>query len=144
MNRVPTSILHREAILDVLGEYGFIMDSRRWDRLGEVFLPDGVFDASALRVPVCTGLEAMATQFAAMQHPVAHHMTNPVFAELKGDRAEVRSKYLGPMRGGRIITGEYRDSLRLVDAGWRIAARVVTAGLPDAQTLEPPSSWRAL
>jgi 3-phenylpropionate/cinnamic acid dioxygenase small subunit len=113
------------AIQQLYALYGHVMDDRAWDRLGEVFTEDCVFDATALGVPLMEGLPAMATTTETSPAvPLAHHVTNVLVVALDGDSARVRAKALGTYSRGRAFSGDYDDSLVRTAAGWRIRRRV--------------------
>jgi 3-phenylpropionate/cinnamic acid dioxygenase small subunit len=105
--------------------YGHVMDDRDWPRLGEVFTPDCVFDATAMGVPQMTGLEEIARISSTTDKaPIGHHVTNVLVERIDGDAAEVRAKAIGIYSRGRAFSGEYRDTLVRTDDGWRIRHRV--------------------
>lgn len=105
--------------------YGYVMDDRDWPRLAEVFTPDCVFDATALGVPLMTGVaEIEQVSSTTPQAPIAHHVTNVLVQEIDGDAATVRAKAIGIYSRGRAFSGEYRDALVRTPEGWRIKHRV--------------------
>lgn len=113
------------AIQQLYGLYGHVMDDRDWDRLGDVFTEDVVFDATALGVPLMDSwaaiIEATETSPAT---PLAHHATNVFVERVDGDTAAVRAKAIGIYSGGRAFSGDYRDTLVRTEAGWRIRHRL--------------------
>jgi hypothetical protein len=113
----------RLEIHELLALYGHIIDDAEWDRLGELFTEDVVFDASDFGTPVDEGLAALTARWAAYdRHPLAHHATNIVISEKDGE-VRLISKGLGVGRKGRVGSVTYRDVLRRTDYGWRIAKR---------------------
>jgi len=71
-----TDVAETVAIQQLYALYGHLMDDRAWERLTEVFTPDCVFDASALGVPLMTGVESIAEiAGSSPQQPLAHHVT---------------------------------------------------------------------
>jgi len=110
-------------IHQLLGQYGHLVDAKQWERLGEVFSADGVFDVSVYGMGRCTGLEAVIQFFASAQHPPAHHMVN-VYAWDDAGVTRARSKWLIP-DGPGMAGGDYLDVLVRTPRGWRIAERIV-------------------
>lgn len=112
----------------VLALWGHLMDNRELDRLGECLTEDAVWDASAFGLDRAVGLEAITAVLRADGHARAHHTTNIVVSDGPGDEARVRSKGLGVMDGGTVISAVYTDELRHTVDGWRISKRVTRAG----------------
>jgi len=110
-------------IHQLLGHYGHLVDAKQWDRLGEVFTPDGVFDVTRYGMERCTGLEAVTKFFASATHPPAHHMVN-VYVFEEGGTTRARSKWLIP-DGSGMSGGDYLDVLVRTPGGWRVRERFV-------------------
>ncbi len=125
----------RLEIEQVLALYGHLVDGQEWERFDEVFTDDAAFDASALRLPRMEPRSAIREGFSSMGHPVAHLTTNLVIVADGTDRATVRSKFLCPLRGGKVLTGTYTDVAVRTSAGWRIRERVVAVLRPREDTL---------
>lgn len=127
-DRYPAPITTADvlAIERVLALCGHLLDAEAWDRLGEVFAEDVEFDVTDLRMPLVTGLPALARHFDRPEHPVAHHSTNTVLTPIAADRVEAHSKYLLPRHDGTVASGDYFDELVRTDAGWRIRRRRAT------------------
>lgn len=125
----------RLEVEQVLALYGHLVDAQAWDRFDEVFTEDAAFDASALQLPRMEPRSGIQEGFASMGHPVAHLTTNLVVEADGADRATVLSKFLCPLRGGKVLTGTYADVVVRTDAGWRIRERVVTVLRPREDTL---------
>lgn len=118
----------RAAIVDVTIRYAWALDSRTWDDLDTVFLPD----ATAFMTEDLVGREAIKSRVRRAlepldlsQHIIANHQI-----VIHGDRASCRC-YLQAQHvreaAGRspnfIVAGRYEDQLvRTVD-GWRISHR---------------------
>lgn len=119
------SIEDKLDITQLLNLYGHVIDFREWDRLGEVFVDDLVFDATDLGGVRVEGLEALVARWSgpAANHPLAHHATNILMWEDPDGTVRTQSKGFGPRpdSAGRTIT--YRDILRRTPQGWRIAER---------------------
>ena len=105
--------------------YGHLMDDRAFERFGELFTGDCVFDATALGVPLMNGIDAVIESTrSSPQTPLAHHVTNVYVERIDGDRARVRAKAIGIYSKGRAFSGTYDDTLLRTPDGWRIAHRV--------------------
>ncbi|MFD1544830.1 nuclear transport factor 2 family protein [Nonomuraea guangzhouensis] len=117
-------------IAQVLALWGHIMDDREWGRLGEVLTKDAVWDASAFGFEPVAGLEAITSVLSSDGHARAHHTTNIVVSEGPGEEARVRSKGLGVMDGGTVISAVYTDELRRAADGWRISRRAIHLNRP--------------
>lgn len=117
------------AIHQLIALYGHVIDEREWDRLGELFTDDLVFDTTAFEGgAVVSGLETLKADWMQpdKRHPLAHHATNIVITELAGDTAQVLSKGIGVGRKGRVGSVTYRDVIRKGPGGWRIAHRIAS------------------
>jgi hypothetical protein len=75
--------------------------------------------------------DAAAGTPAAPRPALSHHTTNSEIVADRGDEVEVRSKYVrlgspqpGPMP---VLIGQYLDTLRRTEDGWRICRRVIIA-----------------
>ena len=119
----------RQAIVDLTHAYCWALDSRTWEGLDQVFLPDATAD---LRSPLLEGRDAIRARIAraldplyATQHSVTHHMI-----EIDGDRATCRcylhAQHVREAAEGSpnyIIAGRYEDELVRTPEGWRISFR---------------------
>ena len=113
------------AINQLYALYGHLLDDREFDRLGEVFAEEFVFDASALGVPVMTTIEEVRdTTLNAPQAPLGHHVTNVYVQGVDGDTARVSAKALGTYPGGKAFSGVYEDTLERRDGRWRFKHRL--------------------
>jgi hypothetical protein len=113
------------AIQQLYALYGHVMDDRTWDRLGEIFTPEIVFDATSLGVPLMQGFgDIIHTSENSPQQPLAHHVTNVLVESIDGGEAKVRAKAIGMFSKGRAFSGDYEDTLVMTDAGWRIKHRI--------------------
>jgi hypothetical protein len=116
----------RLAIHEVLSLYGHVIDEREWERLGEVFTDDLVYDATGFDMTVMRGLAELTAVFAGPDapHPLAHHATNVVVTPTDDpDTAHVVSKGLGVGFKGRVGSATYDDVVVRTPDGWRIAKR---------------------
>jgi hypothetical protein len=112
------------------------MDEGQFDKLGELFVEDVIYDVSAFGGGLLNGAQAVADAGRALgeRNPLAHHVTNIVVTEIAGDRAQARSKGLAVSADGGTASVVYDDELRRTSQGWRIVARRV---LPRRSPLHP-------
>jgi hypothetical protein len=114
------------AIRDLATHYANILDRRQFDRAGEVFTTDAVYDLSDLGYGVVHGVEAIVAFWEeSLDHPVAHHATDAEVGVDDAGAVRMYSKILGVGRKGRVGSAEYDDVVVQTSAGWRIAERVV-------------------
>jgi hypothetical protein len=118
-----SELADRVALVQLLAEYGHIMDERDWPGLERIFTADAVCDWSAFDLAVTNSLAELQTYNDEIRHPLGHHVTN-VFVQLDGDTATVRSKLLVVLDDGSVATGEYLDQAVRTPEGWRIRHRV--------------------
>jgi 3-phenylpropionate/cinnamic acid dioxygenase small subunit len=121
------------AIHQLLAIYGHLIDERQWSRLGEVFTPDAVFDATDFGLGVTHSLDELRDAWTGPNaaHPLAHHATNIVITEDADGVVRVLSKVIGVGNKGRVGSGTYRDVVVNTPDGWRLASRTVTLRHPD-------------
>lgn len=125
----------RLAIHELIGLYGIVIDERDWERVGELFTDDVVYDMSELGLGTLHGVAAVLHLWRSREdlHPLAHHATNIVVtAGADRDTARVISKGIGVGRKGRVGSVTYRDLLRRTPQGWRIASRHARLRQPPA------------
>ena len=93
-------------IHQLIGRYGHLIDHRRWDRFGELFLPDATIDYRGGTGHVeRRGRDAIVDWFRELDdtHPAAHHVTN-IAVDDSADptaRVDVYSKFLAPFTRDR-------------------------------------------
>lgn len=125
----PGALLRdRAAIIDVTIRYAWALDTRSWDDLDDVFLPDAtaymtedLVGRDAIKARVRRALEPLDLS----QHIIANHQI-----VIRGDQASCRC-YLQAQHvreaAGRspnfIVAGRYEDQLVRTANGWRIAHR---------------------
>ncbi len=105
--------------------YAHVVDAREWHRVDELFASDGVFDMSALGTAPVIGPHAIAALWAGQTHPSAHHNTNMVVT-VTDDGWTLLTKGFWP--DGQVGSVIYRDVVRLGEAGYRFASRIVEIG----------------
>jgi hypothetical protein len=113
------------AIHELLALYGHIIDSREWQRVGELFTATSVYDMSAFGLGVVQGAAAIRELWSrpGAAHPLAHHSTNVIIREADDGSVHVLSKGIGVGEGGRVGSVVYRDVVAKGPEGWRFAAR---------------------
>lgn len=123
------------AIQQVLARYPHAVDDRDWDALAGVFTDDAVCEMSDVGLPTTRGRKALVALFDRIDHPVAHHLVDPV-VDLDGpDHATVRSKWLVTLVDRTTFGGTYTDEFLRTAGGWRICHRRITPG--DASSRRP-------
>jgi 3-phenylpropionate/cinnamic acid dioxygenase small subunit len=121
------------AIEQVLYDYAWMVDQRKWDLMDSVFAPGATIDYSSTGGKKGAYRPTLEWLHRALSPwPInLHHITN-VSIRVSGDHAESRCYFLAPMGRKRpdgsqeVITnaGYYLDSLVRTASGWRIAERV--------------------
>ncbi|MBU3687971.1 MAG: DUF4440 domain-containing protein [Acidimicrobiales bacterium mtb01] len=121
-------VVDRAAIVDLTVRYTWALDSKNWDDLDHVFLPD----ATAFLTEELVGVGAIKDR---VRRALAHlddsqHIISNHQIVVEGDRASCRC-YLQAQHVKRsahggpnfIVAGRYEDQLVRKAAGWRIARR---------------------
>jgi hypothetical protein len=109
----------------IIHQYGYVVDDRDWDRLGEIFSPDGSFEVEGTD-RAHHGLPAIDAFMRSFPHPLAHYSTNVLVDVVEGaDTATARVKVWAPRADGTALIGKYLDDLVRTDAGWRFRRRHV-------------------
>lgn len=126
-------LLDERAIVDVAVRYCWALDTRDWDALGEVFLPDSTADLADGIVLV--GLDAIVARCRAALTPLddSQHIVSTHQVDVEGDTATHRC-YLHAqhvrhgVEGGAtyVVGGRYEDRLVRTADGWRITNRDLT------------------
>lgn len=124
------------AIHHVIGLHGHLSDAGAFDRFGEVFTDDVVYDLTAYDAGIVHGHRALADLARELgdHNPVGHHVTNVVVTDGDGATATALSKGLAVYAAGTVASVVYHDTLEKTSAGWRIAHRRVT---PRQRPLHP-------
>jgi hypothetical protein len=118
---------NRVALTDMLSRYGTLIDNRDWNGLDTIFDDAIVFDMTDISRGVITGLEPLKIYMDTdAVHPAAHIITNIYAESLTSDTARMSSRLLAIQTDGSVIVGEYKDTVVLTAAGWRITHRVFT------------------
>jgi 3-phenylpropionate/cinnamic acid dioxygenase small subunit len=133
---LPLSVEDRVAIHELIALHGHLVDAGEFDRLGELFTDDFVYDVSAFGAGELRGAEAFAEGSLALgdDNPLGHHVTNVIVTAATDDEAVVRSKGIGVRADGTSGSAVYEDVVRRTPAGWRIARRTA---VPRTRPLHP-------
>jgi hypothetical protein len=124
---IGDTVTDHQQIIDLTATYSWALDTRSWDDLDEVFLPDATADLvwalegrEAIKERVRTALEHLDSS----QHLVATHQVR-----VDGDTAACRCYLQAQHVLGTdtyLVGGKYDDQLVRTEAGWRIAHRALT------------------
>ena len=124
LNRLTDS--DKSEIFDVIHRVAYILDSLAYDRLGEVFAADMHFNNPG-RLTV-DGLQNVIAAFKKIATPaVSHHITNVLLEPESETTVRAISKALTLRADKSITAAEYKDVLKKVADGWRIASRDIRA-----------------
>lgn len=122
------------AIIDVTIAYCWAIDTRDWEALGRVFVPDAtaVFGSRLLDGldAITQRLERTLSRLDSSQHTVSTHQvrvdgdtaTSRCYVHAQHVRAAVATDGDGPLY---VVAGRYDDQLVRTDDGWRIAHRTL-------------------
>jgi ketosteroid isomerase-like protein len=116
----------RAEIVDVINAVAFILDSRGYDRLGEVFAPDMLFEnPGRLKAD---GLDNVIAAFKGFASPaISHFITNTILSTDDAGTVRALSKALSIRQDKSLVAAEYSDVMTKTDQGWRIASRSIKA-----------------
>jgi 3-phenylpropionate/cinnamic acid dioxygenase small subunit len=130
------SVADRLAIHELLALHGHLMDGGEFDRLGELFTDDVVYDLTEFGYGSLHGWAAIGDAGRALGNgnPVGHHVTNVLVAEEPDGTVRARSKGIGIAADGTAGSVVYDDLVRATADGWRIAHRKIT---PRRTPLQP-------
>lgn len=108
------------------GRYGDAIDDRDWDRLGQIFTDDAVFDLTDLGAPRLEGLpEIKRYMDEDADHPRTHMMTN-IYVDETPEGVKLRFRIVALLPERRVGTASYYDDVVKTPAGWRVKHRVLT------------------
>ena len=117
------------------GRYGDIVDSREWDALDSIFLPEARFEFVGM--PVMNGLNEIRTWLEGLgdQHPGGHLTTNIYSSPTENENeASLCFRAIFPVPDASqpqlclVGHGSYRDIVVKTDQGWRVKSRVAKFG----------------
>lgn len=118
----PVGVSQVVEIEQLLHRYCHVVDDREWDRLGELFLADAVFDVSAVGLPRHQGRDDIVAAWTGYDHPLAHHVLCTVVDGEDDDGVHVRSKSI-LVRDGKMTGGAYLDVVCATEHGWQFRSR---------------------
>jgi hypothetical protein len=110
-----------EEIRNVLALYCHVVDNQEWNRIGDVYAPDGSYGARGSEPH--EGLEEIV-KFLSTVPPMVHTSSNHhIDLSADGKTATGRGKWLVVVPDSRVVAGDYDDLYVKTDAGWRIKGR---------------------
>jgi SnoaL-like domain len=117
-------------LIHIQNLYGHVLDRFLWDKLDEVFAPDGVFDPSNVGLPIMRGLDEIREKLIPLEEGPdgknvhSHIGTNPAVIDVGEDGiVKMCCKYIVSAENDHISFGEYEDDCVKTDKGWRIKYR---------------------
>jgi ketosteroid isomerase-like protein len=111
-----------EQIRNILALYVHVIDNRQWDRLDEVYAPDGSYGARDS--PHHDGVEAIGEYLASIFQPVTHMSSNHhIELARDGQTATGVGEWHSVLADRSVLAGSYDDAYTKTDAGWRIQRR---------------------
>ncbi len=124
------ALADRLAIVELTHRYCWALDSRRWDLLDEVFLPDATAELRSTSVlegrdVIRERIRRSIAPLDATQHTVTNHMIE-IDGNTATSRCYLHSQHVRHAAEGGVlyvIAGRYEDRLVRTAAGWRIAFR---------------------
>jgi SnoaL-like domain len=119
--------------------YGFLIDERKFSRMGEVFTEDVVYDVSDFGGGVLHGIDEVVAAGinAEANHPLAHHAINMLVDQHDDGTVDLVTKGIGVGPKGRVGSVTYYDHAVRGADGWRLAKRKAVLRRPE--TIPPPS-----
>ncbi len=116
--------IDRIDITDVLNKVAYILDSKEYDRMGEVFADDIRFSNPGRLT--ANGLDELKTAFENFPAPsLSHHITNLLLSGNEDGTVKALCKALSQRADKSIAAAEYTDVLKKTPMGWRIASRTI-------------------
>ena len=125
-------LLDRVEISDLLARYSTALDSRDWELLRDVFVPDADCEYGALGHP--HGVDEIIALVRATLDGLdaTQHLVGNIVVSVDGDAATAEAYLIAQhiRRGAAggddyLIGGRYSDLLARTPAGWRIAHRTI-------------------
>jgi 3-phenylpropionate/cinnamic acid dioxygenase small subunit len=132
MSDALQQLLDRAEIGDLLARYSTALDSRDWDLLETVFLPDAVCDYGALGHPRGVVEIAALIRGTIADLDATQHLVGNVVVDVQGDEATADCYLISqhirrdtPGGDHYFLGGRYHDRVVRTPAGWRIAHRTL-------------------
>jgi hypothetical protein len=124
------AISDRLAIIDLVNEYAWLLDQRRWHEVAGLCTEDVVLSIRGREIHGLPGLAAWADHRAAnrarrTQHQMTLHRLEPITADHVKGTAALVLHVATPGHGGTYVdlVGEYRDEYLRTGGGWRFHRR---------------------
>ena len=116
--------IDRIDITDILNKVAYILDSKEYDRMGDVFADDIQFSNPGRLT--ANGLDELKTAFKNFPAPsLSHHITNLILSGSEDGTVQALCKALSQRADKSIVAAEYTDILKKTSNGWRIASRTI-------------------
>ncbi|CAH1655677.1 nuclear transport factor 2 family protein [Chelatococcus asaccharovorans] len=116
--------IDRIDITDILNKVAYILDSKEYDRMGDVFSEDIQFINPGRLT--ANGLDELKTAFRNFPAPsLSHHITNLLLSGSEDGTVKALCKALSQRADKSIVAAEYTDILKKTSNGWRIASRTI-------------------
>lgn len=116
--------IDRIEITDILNKVAYILDSKEYDRMGDVFAEDIHFSNPGRLT--ANGLDELKTAFKNFPAPsLSHHITNLLLSGSEDGTVRALCKALSQRADKSMATAEYTDILKKTSNGWRIASRTI-------------------
>lgn len=131
----PMDYVQLRRLIDL---YGYLIDERKFSRIGEVFTTDVEYDVSDFGHGVLRGIDAVLGMWRGeANHPLAHHAVNMLVEERGDGSVDLIVKGLGVGPKGRVGSVTYYDHAVPGPDGWRLARRRAVLRRPE--TIPAPS-----
>jgi hypothetical protein len=118
--------------------YGYLIDERKFSRIGEVFTQDVVYDVSDFGHGVLHGTDAVLAMWTGdANHPLAHHAISMLADERDDGTVDLVTRGIGIGMKGRVGSVTYYDQAVRGTDGWRLAQRRAVRRRPE--TIPSPS-----
>ncbi len=135
-------------IHQTLALFGHVFDSGDVAALDRVFSDDVVVEGTIGRGYTISGIDA-CREFTRNRNPDTpdHNLLNTVVFVDDDDVVRVRSRYIAPLIGGGVHSGDHLDILTRTPAGWRISYLLSVHRIPATLEFTPPpesftDAWR--
>lgn len=114
----------RIEINEILSFSSHLLDNRRWDMFGEVFVPEVRLSAPQGEFEGTAGVRRFVESVDLARFPATHTL-NSIVEAVDADTAVAWSRMLLLTWDRKVACGDYIDTFRRTAAGWRIERRTV-------------------
>jgi hypothetical protein len=114
----------RIEITEILSFSSHLLDNRRWDMFGEVFVPEVRLSAPQGEFEGTAGVRRFVETVDLARFPATHTL-NSIVEAVDADTAVAWSRMLLLTWDRRVACGDYIDTFRRTADGWRIERRTV-------------------